>query len=253
MAACAPKHEPQHATRSGFVLLHDFEKDSLLKQVQTFATSLENLNALKGYAKIGLEIKKRKRNVEETVFIQLPASFRFETLDDLGNLKFTLASDGSTLQWFENGDHKIHTEALTEKTLSRYLPFLDSFSETLGLFFGRLPNPNFQPDAVEVRKYENGEVWLVGENDRWLWNPLDQKITRWDRLSARGKILFHVEVSEFKNFVTSSESKSRETYSLPTRILIQDLKRKNAIRIHYLDMQPQKALPEALFQIEVEG
>ncbi len=222
--ACAPKAPPR-------VALPEKQAGSLLQEIKKYFEKSGHLQSAKGFAKLRLKLKGTTRRFEEVVVIQLPASFRFETVDDFGNTRFLIVSKGDHFFWRDFSNKESHLEELTEKKLRQFIPFASDLSETLGFFMGKIPAPDFSVLSVFQEK-EAFLYSLVTPQKEWVWNAQLRQIVRFVSKDERGHLLFRYETDS------------------PSHFWFKDFKTKNEIDIHYLDFEPNSVIAPSLFEDE---
>ncbi len=259
LATCGSKAPPRTA------LSEEAESKIIQKTGNYLQKNRSYLHSAKGYAKVKLRIKSKKENFDAVVIVDLnttpdndstPLRFRFEILDDLGNSRSLMVSDGKTLFWKDFSKEEIRSDELSEKNLRKFLPLANSIEETLGLLVGRIPlldlnqstvrpSPRPSPQGEGEKNYQinfsQGEI---------LWNDQKQVIEFLALKSKSGKLAFQY---EGKNFIHPTVSPTKETtLTIPSQIRLTDLKTKNEIEINYkvIDIGMRLPFSPALFELE---
>lgn len=240
-AACGPKAPPR-------VAVPDSERSGVLREIQTYLQGLESLQSLRGFARVRLKVKGGSQNFDEAVIIRFPESFRFETLDDLGNTRLLLSSDGRTLFWQDFSRREYFEGALHEVKLGRLLPMASTLSETLALFIGK---PTLEKRLI-------GPVEREGEGPRYrvilplgelVWDSGEKAILSFASKKENGKVAYRYEGESFLERPLAGDPQKR-TIKIPSRVRLKDFKSKNEIRIRYQQLELNPKIQEGVFVIQ---
>ncbi|MBL7685096.1 MAG: hypothetical protein JNK65_03555 [Deltaproteobacteria bacterium] len=237
MFACATQTPPRISS------LPDSQKTKILNSVKKKLEMFQKIESAKGFAQVKLKLRNKKQSLDEVVFLKFPKHFRFETLDDFGNLQFFILSDGENLRWEDRLKGQSSEIDLSEKNLRRFLPSTGSIDQTLALFIGKIPLLDLE-EAKVFPKNETYEVEFQGAV--LVWNPIQEQILSLVFKNNRGKTFFRFEGSDFKNYPLNTSSK--DFVSLPSRVLLQDFKTKNELEIRYQSLELNSSLNESMFE-----
>ena len=229
LSSCAPKAPPR-------ISAPEEQSKKVLEDFALALKSLQKIQSARGYAKLKLKVKGRSANVDEAVLIQLPRSFRFETVDDFGGPRFLLLSDGESLFWRDFSRKEEGREDLSEAALKKYLPMAADLSETLGLFMGRIPRDDVATAKVSQEE-GSGLYWILTPRSESLWDHEARTILSFASKGEDGKVAYQYKAGEFQGLI-------------PRRIFLKDLKTNNEVTIHYLDFQLNPAIPRERFEVE---
>lgn len=261
LAACGSKISPKSS------LSKEVQSQIIQKTENYLKTNQKYLQAAKGYAKVKLKIKSKKENFDAVVIVDLnPSSdpdnqskilrFRFEILDDLGNSRTLILSDGKNLSWKDFSKEEIHLAELSEKNLRKFLPLANSIEETLGLLIGKIPKLEIHTSSViqspcnSPQPCASSLYRLTFPQGEMLWNDEKQVIEFLALKSKNGKLAFQF---EGKNFIYPIVSPTKEmTIAIPSQIKLVDLKTKNEIEINYkvIDIGMRLSFSPSLFELE---
>ncbi len=259
LAACGSKTPPRSS-------LSEEVESKIIQRTENYLQKNHNyLHSAKGYAKVKLKIKSKKENFDAVILVDfniipdhefVPLRFRFEVLDDLGNSRSLVVSDGKTLSWKDFSKEEIHSTDLSEKNLRNFLPLANSLEETLGLLIGRIPKLEIHSASVvespcrDPRLCTSTSYRLTFPQGEILWNDQKQTIEFLALKSKSGKLTFQY---EGKNFIHPTVSPTKETsLTIPSQIRLTDLKSKNEIEINYkvIDIGIRLPFSQTLFELE---
>jgi outer membrane lipoprotein-sorting protein len=232
LPSCAPKMPPR-------VSVPESEQVQVLKEVKAYLNSLQSIRSAKGFAKVRLKASKGRGNFDEAVIIRLPASFRFETLDDFGKTRFLVTSDGSSLDWQDLSRKEYSTGEMTDERVRRLIPLAHSLEETLGLFIGKIKPPDLT-QAVVTRQKSLTEYRIEFLGGELIWDRENHAIVSFASKGEDGKVAFQYRGSEFKE---------KPSIKIPSRVWLKDFKTKKEIEIHYQDLELNPVISESLFKL----
>jgi outer membrane lipoprotein-sorting protein len=241
--ACGSKISPRAA-------LPEAESRHVLEQAEAYLQSVQILKSARGYAKVRLKVKGHQKNFDEAVIIAWPDSFRFETLDDLGNTQFLIVSDGDTLAWQDFQRKEMSSQKVNDKALARFLPVVESVTDTLGLLIGRLP-PQDLKGAQVTRDAKSPLAHIHFSKGEIGWDSESGYIVSLALKDEDGKFRFQIEGRDFVDRVIRGPKESLAR--APSRIHLKDLKTGNEIDLSYRDLTVEPAsskLSPSLFHVE---
>lgn len=227
LSACAPTKAPR-------VALPPNEQSNILKKVSLYSESLQKIGSVKSYAKVRLRVRSYKTSFDEVIKILFPFSFYFETLDDLANKRFVMASDGATLFWQDYDRKEYYEGKLEEKSLRKFLPLASNIEETLGYFVGKLPL--FDLQMAQVFKVDQGPQYSIRiPRGEIIWDDSQNAIVSLAFGKEGARVAFEYEAGNFRR-QTLQASKETDVY-LPSRVKLRDKQTKNEIEIIYQDSE----------------
>lgn len=244
--ACGPKVPPR-------VALPEADSQRVLEEADSYIRGVQMIHTGRGYAKVGLKVKGHRRSFDEAVVVGWPDSFRFETLDDLGNTQFLIVSDGETLAWQDFIKKESSEHQITEERLRRFLPVVESVRDTLGLLIGRLPLQDLSGAAVS-REANSGLNRIVTLKGEMVWDPEGRYIVSLALKGEDGKFRYQYEGWDFVDRPIRG-SKGTQVRA-PSRIHLKDLKTGNEIDLFYRDLSVDtisSGISPSLFRLNAES
>ncbi len=231
LSACGVKTPPK-------IAVPESNQVQILQAIQKNLQHFQDLQGAKGYAKVRLKTRKGSAQVEEVVLIRFPQSFYFETVDDFGNARYVLISDGENLSWQDYSKKEYGEQPISSISLEKILPLHSSLSESLALLIGKF---NFSLNDGEVFKISDHQYECKSSAFRLVWDSLLQKIVSVDFQDENGKVTYRYEGSDF----FSQEPR------FPSKVRLRDYKHKTEMEIRYQFLEENPAVDESLFNLKV--
>lgn len=237
--SCVPRKAPR-------VALPQNEQAIILQKVARYSESLQKIGSAKSYAKVRLRVRGYKTSFDEVIKIRFPFSFYFETLDDLANKRFVMASNGSTLFWQDYDRKEYYEGELDENSLRKFLPLAANLEETLGFFIGKLPV--FDLQTAQIFKIDQGPQYSIKiSRGEIIWDESQNAIVSLAFGKEGARVGFEYEGANFRR-QTLHSTKESDVY-IPSRVKLRDKKTKNEIEILYQDSElaiGNAVLPESI-------
>jgi len=229
--ACGVKTPPKTA-------VPESHRAQILQSIQKNLQQFQDLRSVKGYAKVRLKTRKGSAQVEEVVWVRFPQSFYFETVDDFGNARYVLISDGENLSWQDYSKKEYGEQALSSISLEKILPLHSTLAESLGLLVGKFV---FSLKDGDLFKVSDHQYEFKSSDFRLVWDSLAQKIVSVDFQDESGKVTYRYEGSDFFS----------QAPRFPSKVRLRDYKHKTEMEIRYQFLEENPAVDESLFNLKV--
>jgi len=232
LSACGSSKTPPK------VAVPESEKTKILQSIQQSLEISQALKNVKGYAQVHLKTRKGSTHFDEVVFIRFPDSFYFETVDDFGNARYVLISNGENLSWQDYSKKEYGEEALSSIKLEKILPLRSTLAESLGFLVGKL---GVVLKAGDFFQSSDHRYELKTPEYSLIWDTQLQKIVSVDFRDENGKVTYRYEGLNFFS----------QAPGFPSKIHLRDYKHKTEMEIRYQFLEENPTVDESLFNLKV--
>ncbi|MFO1518228.1 MAG: hypothetical protein U1F57_00965 [bacterium] len=263
LASCGPKIPPKVA-----LPVSPEESRRVLKNVIDYVHSTETLVSARGYAKVRLKAGRLKGRFDEAIVVDWgndysrPGRFRFEALDDFGNTRYLLLSDGVDFSWEDRVRREYASQPFQVGNLKKFMPlpppegelsredawvketlrFLTGVPRLFRYLEATLPGQERQIEKIGEGRYRIGGAKGGNQGDskvpEIIWDEGEHAIVSLALKDEGGKLSFRYEAEGFSAPKKSLGGMSGEkSLLIPSRVYLKDYKTQNEIEIHYRDLE----------------
>ena len=214
----------------------------LLEQTRT---RLQNLEGLKGLARLRVSSAGKSFQVQEVLLVRRPAWLRAESLGPLGTPQFYLVTDGRELNLFNPGENRYYRGRATADHLASFLPLPLEPEEIVSFLLG---NPMMiDYDIASIRRLEEEGLWTLELSStlrrerQILWvNPFSWHILRAEiyRPALSQRLLFE-------------DFRRTQDFLFPQKIQVMSFQPDARLTVEYLEVELNPRWTVQDFQLPV--